>query len=359
MARAPKDLYEYTGAIRGSETLSANARHAGLNLALFMNRSAKGAFPSAATLAAEMGRNEKTARKAIKELERAGYLLIKRESRGSLPGWRRRYEGMIPTPADPEYSSALDEVDPEYFSASKREKRGENPDFGVLDPEQISAEPVNEDRETGTNVRQTIHELSNTQREAAHSIPNDFSASPEMRNWAANACPGVDVQGETAKFIDHSLANGRACVDWMAAWRKWVRQAAEYQKKKTPRTNHQIDQDPARKRRAELLSLAETLGLSRRSNEPAEMFIARIDEANGQRIIRNALSPASREKFNAVNFDKRALIRRLCASDGAAVERLLTHLNQADLADPEILNERFLSPYMAQTLQITPQWRTE
>lgn len=59
----------------------------------------------------------------------------------------------------------------------------------------------------------------------ATTIPEDFDVTPEMRSWAAAKCPGIDVDFETEKFIDHAHATGREMVDWVATWRTWMRRA--------------------------------------------------------------------------------------------------------------------------------------
>lgn len=40
-------------------------------------------------------------------------------------------------------------------------------------------------------------------------------------------CPGVNLQAEHRKFIDHFTGNGRTMVDWSASWRNWIRRAGE------------------------------------------------------------------------------------------------------------------------------------
>ena len=63
-------------------------------------------------------------------------------------------------------------------------------------------------------------------------IPDDFTVTAEMAEWARKEVPGLIAAGlgkyETDKFIDHwhqaSGANARK-VDWTAAWRNWMRRA--------------------------------------------------------------------------------------------------------------------------------------
>jgi hypothetical protein len=57
-------------------------------------------------------------------------------------------------------------------------------------------------------------------------IPADFEPTEALRFWAAEHCPLVNVNYETAQFIDYwTAASGRTSTkkDWPAAWRVWMR----------------------------------------------------------------------------------------------------------------------------------------
>lgn len=45
----------------------------------------------------------------------------------------------------------------------------------------------------------------------------------EMLAWASTNCPAVDVHRETEKFVDDAKAHGRSYIDWVAAWKGWLR----------------------------------------------------------------------------------------------------------------------------------------
>lgn len=55
--------------------------------------------------------------------------------------------------------------------------------------------------------------------------PEDFQVTDEMRAWASQECPSVDVERETAKFRDHQFRDAHS--DWVATWRNWLRKAAD------------------------------------------------------------------------------------------------------------------------------------
>jgi hypothetical protein len=49
-----------------------------------------------------------------------------------------------------------------------------------------------------------------------------------MREWARINVPTVDLERETAQFLDHHAAKGNTFVDWRRAWMTWMRNAAAY-----------------------------------------------------------------------------------------------------------------------------------
>lgn len=62
----------------------------------------------------------------------------------------------------------------------------------------------------------------------ARKCPAGFAVTDEMRLWATEKTPGVDVDTETEKFRDHTFAH--SISDWPGAWRNWLRKASEFGK---------------------------------------------------------------------------------------------------------------------------------
>jgi len=61
--------------------------------------------------------------------------------------------------------------------------------------------------------------------ERASRLPADFVITPDMRIWAREKVPGLNIEHATDKFINHFMAQSgsRAVMrDWTAAWRKWM-----------------------------------------------------------------------------------------------------------------------------------------
>src|SRR5579859_4229751 len=59
-------------------------------------------------------------------------------------------------------------------------------------------------------------------------VPVDFRIDAEMRKWAEEKVPLVNIDVETEKFVDYWRANGRMMHDWVASWRTWIRNAATF-----------------------------------------------------------------------------------------------------------------------------------
>jgi len=65
-------------------------------------------------------------------------------------------------------------------------------------------------------------------RAPARRVPSDFQITPEMRKWAKEVCPQVNVDRETESLRDHEFRNAHS--DWPAVWRQWMRRVTEFQR---------------------------------------------------------------------------------------------------------------------------------
>ena len=59
---------------------------------------------------------------------------------------------------------------------------------------------------------------------ATKKCPTGFEVTEELRSWARNKVPGVNVEAETETFRDHTFATAR--TDWDGTWRNWMRKAS-------------------------------------------------------------------------------------------------------------------------------------
>jgi hypothetical protein len=67
-------------------------------------------------------------------------------------------------------------------------------------------------------------------------IPDDFVVTTEMRTWAAEKAPTINVDVETEQMIDYYRGKGEPRKDWVATWRTWMRNAVKFQRNR-PRTD--------------------------------------------------------------------------------------------------------------------------
>jgi hypothetical protein len=58
--------------------------------------------------------------------------------------------------------------------------------------------------------------------------PQSFVVTNELKAWARENVPSLLVEPETDRFLDYHRAKGSLHKDWVAAWRNWMRRAAEY-----------------------------------------------------------------------------------------------------------------------------------
>jgi hypothetical protein len=62
-------------------------------------------------------------------------------------------------------------------------------------------------------------------------IPDPFLLTSEMRDWANERVPNIDLTIETEKFVNYyrGLAGAKATkIDWIATWRNWMLNAKEW-----------------------------------------------------------------------------------------------------------------------------------
>lgn len=69
--------------------------------------------------------------------------------------------------------------------------------------------------------REDINKPPSEVKRAAKKCPTDFEVTEDLRVWAAENCPGVNIDRATAKFRDHTFKTAR--TDWAGAWRNWIR----------------------------------------------------------------------------------------------------------------------------------------
>lgn len=59
--------------------------------------------------------------------------------------------------------------------------------------------------------------------------PDRFEVTPDLWDWALGVgLPEDRIESETAQFLEHHHAKGSRFIDWVAAWRTWIRNAVKF-----------------------------------------------------------------------------------------------------------------------------------
>lgn len=89
----------------------------------------------------------------------------------------------------------------------------------------VTETPSDTDTDTDTEAEKR-GDARETRARPLKRCPADFSVTEELREWAAAKFPHIDLTVQTEAFRDHEYRTGKR--DWAAAWRGWIRKAAEF-----------------------------------------------------------------------------------------------------------------------------------
>lgn len=202
------------------------------------------AFPGLEMASEELGMNYSLVCRSRKELIKKGWLVEVKKG---------RFRPMVGFAAVPKseplvHFSAENDVQSSESIVHKSEPLVHNSEPVVHKSEPLvhyNIEITDKLTEKGTKKRER------TQRKAkprASRLPDDFSVTDEMRDWAFLAIPDVDIEQETESFLDYfrgvSGSKGTK-LDWVATWRNWMRRSKNFrptqrqnQKKKITMEDH-------------------------------------------------------------------------------------------------------------------------
>jgi hypothetical protein len=100
----------------------------------------------------------------------------------------------------------------------------------------------------GTNTRPVpsgSKEPVGSRKKRATPPPDIYPINDEMRAWAEEHAPSVMLVVETAKMLDWARGGDHKKVDWLAAWRNWMRRRQDEINEKTARLPPAQDDDEA------------------------------------------------------------------------------------------------------------------
>lgn len=152
-----------------------------------------GSWPSISTLAKYANASERSVKRDIQELVELGELIVELQA----------------APTNSQYKTNL------YWITLDLP--------GVTNSAAGVTNQVTRGDTIGTQtINRTIKEDKN---KVGTRIPENFEVTDAMRDWAAKETPSVDLELQTANFRDYwaSKAKDATKLDWVAAWRTWMR----------------------------------------------------------------------------------------------------------------------------------------
>jgi hypothetical protein len=77
---------------------------------------------------------------------------------------------------------------------------------------------------TGTiNTSSLRSDVRPPRKRGSRFCPDDFEVTAEMRAWAQDEAPGVDLATQTSAFRDWEFKDAK--TDWVRAWKNWIRKS--------------------------------------------------------------------------------------------------------------------------------------
>ena len=176
-------------------------------------------------------------------LDELGVDMSQRDRLGTVGLWRETGDGIVfndwsdyqPTRADVLAKREAERQRKEEYRRKQAEKSRQSPAGTNADADagqERASGPPDPTRPDPTPT--TSNEVEGARKRAAR-IPDEFIVTPAMRAWAAREVPALDVNASTRKFVDYWRAESGAKarkLDWVAAWRNWMRRDDENQSKR-------------------------------------------------------------------------------------------------------------------------------
>ena len=88
----------------------------------------------------------------------------------------------------------------------------------------------------GEGARSVVRAVERSDDRLAPIDVDGFELTDAMRGWSLRTFgPGLDVDYETAQFVDHFRAQNTRRPNWPAEWQKWVRRSAKFASERATR----------------------------------------------------------------------------------------------------------------------------
>ena len=243
------------------------------SLAFFLNQESGLCFPSTDSIARVARLSPNIVRRAVKELETAGYI-----STYQKPGGRRNFQLHLERLPDGDCSSqsaaevkgvshlegvreltgvsevkGVSEVTPlPCKKCDPSPVRSERGPLSEVTPEQGNNKESNKEEEQGslpaqapwetdhlTNDGKKVEKPKATRAKPKTSCPfsPDDSIPPEYLEYAQAKHPSINAQTEFTKFVNFHISKDNKFSNWLAAWRTWATKAEEFAKSRPQSQN--------------------------------------------------------------------------------------------------------------------------
>ena len=246
------------------------------SLAFFLNQESGLCFPSTDSIARVARLSPNIVRRAVKDLETAGYISTYRK-----PGGRRNFQLHLERLPDGDCSSqsaaevkgvshlegvreltgvsevkGVSEVTPHPCQkCDPPPVRSERGPLSEVTPEQGINKEYNKEEEQGslpaqapwetdhlTNDGKKVEKPKATRAKPKTSCPfsPDDPIPPEYLEYAQAKHPSINAQTEFTKFVNFHLSKDNRYSNWLAAWRTWTTKAEEFAKKTPTYTSNRF-----------------------------------------------------------------------------------------------------------------------
>lgn len=127
-------------------------------------------------------------------------------------------------------------LEPHSDSTFRPERRNSKPEGAALTrarvQEGIGGEGIGGDRKGKEKEKKEEGTAAAKKRQPGKAVqtpaPEFFPVTDNMRAWAAENTPGLDVDDQAARFIDKARAKGWVYVEWVSGWHTWMRNAKKW-----------------------------------------------------------------------------------------------------------------------------------
>jgi biotin operon repressor len=222
-AVTPRAKFDLANRILLDRTLTPVTRLVGWFIADHINTQRGYAWPPQEAIAAGLGIDERTVRRAIKPL--SGYFAVDKS--------RRQHEYRITT--TPDILPAIECSTPDNLSA-----------IGPSIPDNLSTTPDNLSKIPGRDVPPSLEILSNPLMESPKKkkgkskkeeteIPESWTPNQQsIQKGEALGLTGAEISREVQRFRNKAKEKARTAVRWDAAFDNWLIKAAEFMGRSPP-----------------------------------------------------------------------------------------------------------------------------